>query len=629
LLFLKYPWYLIGTSSIIFEIQVVRMSGKDMPPIWDLSALVESEDPEKVKRKMDAHLKAAEVINEKYKGHIKDLSPSQICDLYREIDVVESAWMHTLRYVYLRQRQNIEDKIANGLLEYCMKIDSEFWSRLVFFDIEIRGALENNPELVDDPAVKEYRHALERAKEKGKYLLSESDERLIMEKDHYGIDGWSQVHGQLKGMRRQSVVIKGEEKELGFTELRSIAESDPDRTSRKVAIEALYTMLSVDRVVYATALRCVFGDHLNQVRLRKYPSVLTKSLIEDDISQTTLDALIASMRKNTPLVRRFLKLRAKAMGLPKLAGYDIAPGSIAPITDVQSDISWSEARRLIIESFSDFDEEAGRFATSLFQHKRIDAEVRPNKFGQAFCAEFPALRTSYIMVNYSGAFSGISALAHECGHGLHAYYASEKHKWINFHFGNCFVETGSIFAEMLLADKLLKESSDDETKLAVLDKVLCGVYMLIFCILNLYLFEYRVFEALEKNETIDADKLDSTWIDARTEIFGESIEWPSGMEQFWMIPGQHFWARTRFYNYPYAFGELLVLVLYHLYKEDSASFGPKIKHILSTGDSMSPETLLDQIGLDLNDSGFWELGFKQAEAYLKEFEKLVKNRTKF
>ncbi|MFW9813973.1 MAG: hypothetical protein ACFFF9_16035, partial [Candidatus Thorarchaeota archaeon] len=143
------------------------------PPVWDLSPLVESHDSENVKRLMDDSLKQTEVFERKYKGRIKELIPADIHVLHKELDSILTSWMHIFRYAFLRQSQDGEDRIANDLRAYSMKIDTEIKSKIIFFDIEISRTLVDRPDIVQHPDVEEYRHALEKATERGKYLLSE------------------------------------------------------------------------------------------------------------------------------------------------------------------------------------------------------------------------------------------------------------------------------------------------------------------------------------------------------------------------------------------------------------------------------------------------------------------------
>ncbi|MFW9965051.1 MAG: M3 family oligoendopeptidase [Candidatus Sifarchaeia archaeon] len=593
---------------------------------WDLSPLVESENPDRVKASMDECLKQAEAFEKKYRGRISELSASDIYELHIELDNSLTEWLQLRNYAVLRHRQDVEDKTSIELYEYALKVDAAYRSKLVFHEIELAQTLLERQELVNDSALYEYRHSLERTMERGKYLLPESDEKLIMNKDIYGVDSWFQLHQQLKNTRKYKVVIDREEKELGFTEIRSIAESSPDRNSRKAATEALYEGISQDSLVYASALKSVFGNYLYELELRKIPTVLTESLMQNDISHTTLDALISTIRMRTDFIRKYLTLRAKVMGLPKLTGYDISPVRLAPIIETQSSISWSEIKRLLIESFSQFDKEAGEFMTDLLEKGRIDVGARPGKSGQAFCTNFPELRTSYILTTSDDAAT-ITELAHECGHGLHGYYASEKHKWINSFDSGGLIELGSIFGEILVSDKMLEESTDIDKKLVILDMMLSGVYTMLYFILNAYEFEKRVFDILQNKEPIDGEKLGAIWMNIREDIFGDSVDWLPGMEYDWTIPAQFFWPRTQFYNYPYAFGKLLVFALFRLYKEEGSSFIPKMKRILSAGASESPKNLLAEVGLDISDPKFWEIGFELAQEYLDEYEAIVKKKT--
>lgn len=592
------------------------MGDKNGPPVWDLSPLVESEDPKDVKKAMDECLRDAEKFEEKYKERIIGLTPSGINQLYSELDSIQMRRSHLFSYVFLRRKQDCANRIAEELFGYSMKLYNEFMSKLAFFDIEVARTLVDRPAIVSAPEVAEYRHALEKARERGRYLLSERDEQIMLQKDTYGIDSWWRFHTRLLETREYEISVDGEKKKMGAKQILDYASSRPEREIRKAAVEALYQAISLDRLAHSTALESMFGNHLTQVRLRKYPSVVTPSLMLNDISQTVLDTLIASLKAHIPTIRRYLRVRAEAMGLERLAGYDMSPRLIASIAETQSSIPWADAKRLVIEAYASFDRESGEFVSELFEKRRV------NTLPDGFCVQFPSLRTSYVSAGYNGTVQSILTLAHECGHALHGYYRSEKHKWVNFSTSMCLAETASVFGEMLVADELLGETEEDHTRLAALDTVLTMLFKSIYYQLNAYLFELSVFRSMENNEAIDATKLDEMWMAARNEVFGDSIEWLPGMEQWWMIPVHYYKTFTRFYNYPYAFAQLVALVLYQRYKE-GASFLPKIKRILSAGGSESPQTLLTEIGLDLTNPEFWDAGFELAESYLDQFEQIV------
>jgi oligoendopeptidase F len=77
---------------------------------------------------------------------------------------------------------------------------------------------------------------------------------------------------------------------------------------------------------------------------------------------------------------------------------------------------------------------------------------------------------------------------------------------------------------------------------------------------------------------------------------------------------------TPFYVYGYAFGQLLVLSLYHQYRQEGEAFVPRYLGILEAGGAESPERILRKAGLDLRDPDFWQGGFKVLKDGVEELE---------
>ena len=80
-----------------------------------------------------------------------------------------------------------------------------------------------------------------------------------------------------------------------------------------------------------------------------------------------------------------------------------------------------------------------------------------------------------------------------------------------------------------------------------------------------------------------------------------------------------------FYVYAYNMSNLLVISIYQMYLEQKEAFVPKYLKLLSIGSSLSPEEMLSEIGIDLNDPTFWEKGIKYLSDRIDELEELVEN----
>ena len=108
------------------------------------------------------------------------------------------------------------------------------------------------------------------------------------------------------------------------------------------------------------------------------------------------------------------------------------------------------------------------------------------------------------------------------------------------------------------------------------------------------------------------------WLKTQREMFGDSVTLTENYGIWWSyIP--HF-LHTPGYVYSYAFGELLVLALYGLYKKEGAAFVPKYLELLSAGGSHTPYKLLESFGVNLDDPGFWNDGLKIIDDMLGQVE---------
>ena len=75
---------------------------------------------------------------------------------------------------------------------------------------------------------------------------------------------------------------------------------------------------------------------------------------------------------------------------------------------------------MVLDSYSSFSPELGDLVERFFDERWIDAPVRPNKRGGAFCAYTVPSVHPYVLLNYTYRRRDVLTLAHELGHGVHA-----------------------------------------------------------------------------------------------------------------------------------------------------------------------------------------------------------------
>jgi oligoendopeptidase F len=193
----------------------------------------------------------------------------------------------------------------------------------------------------------------------------------------------------------------------------------------------------------------------------------------------------------------------------------------------------------------------------------------------------------------------------------------------NYEIGSCIAETGSIFGELLLAEKLLADAATNEEKRAILSIILDEFGESGFQVSARVFFETSIYDAIEDGKFLDAEKISDLWVAARDKIYGDSVEWLPIMRYWWTMKQHFYMPNYRYYNYPYVYAQLFVYAMYRLYKEQGKEFVPKLKALLAAGSSRSPRDLAADIGFDITKEEFWQKGIDQYSEFIKLFEETL------
>jgi oligoendopeptidase F len=117
------------------------------------------------------------------------------------------------------------------------------------------------------------------------------------------------------------------------------------------------------------------------------------------------------------------------------------------------------------------------------------------------------------------------------------------------------------------------------------------------------------------------DQLAKAYLGELKQQFGKSVKVPDEFQWEWLtVP--HLFA-SPFYCYAYSFGNLLVLALYRMYKEQGAAFVPKYLDLLATGGSQSPQQILTKVGVDMTSEAFWQSGFNTIHEMVDQLEETL------
>jgi oligoendopeptidase F len=353
------------------------------------------------------------------------------------------------------------------------------------------------------------------------------------------------------------------------------------------------------------------------ISMRGYSSPISVRNIANNLDDVTDDALLAACRKNVTIFHDYFMEKSKMLGMKKLHRYHL----YAPISSRVSDskkFTYGKAVQTVLDSFGNFDPQFRSMAERVFAERHVDSEIRKAKRGGAFCYSVTPKMAPYVLLNFDGLSRDVSTLAHEFGHAIHSMLSSDMPLMV-FHAPLPLAETASVFAEMLLNEKLAEKMSKKEQRILLAEQI-DNLYATIIRQAYFTLFEINAHKAIGENNAT-TDVVARIYMDNLKEQFGTSITISPDFEWEWVyIP--HFY-HTPFYTYAYSFGNLLVLSLYKQYKLEGASFVPKYFRILSAGGSRKPEELLMQADIDISREEFWQQGFDYILEMIEQLKALA------
>jgi oligoendopeptidase F len=579
---------------------------------WDLSPLVDGDETAGAQRLLDEATTRAAGFAESYAGTVGQLDADALAAAMHELEQINELVGRAGSYASLRFSTDTADPQRGALLQLVQERATEIETKLLFFELEWAALPdERAEELLAAEELDFCRHYLRSARRYRPYLLSEPEEKILSEKSISSQSAWSRLFGELLAALRVDLDEQEMTLDLALSRLQS-----PDRETRRAAADAVSVALEPGMRTRAFIYNTLLYDKSVEDRLRSYPHWLASRNLANEASDESVMALIEAVRGRYDIPHRWYALKAKLLGLDRLADYDRA----APLADEDVLFSFAEAREFVIDTYSSFAEEAGRIARRFFDGHWIDAPVRPHKRGGAFCAYTVPSVHPYVLLNFTARRRDVLTMAHELGHGLHAALAQRQGI---FHQSTplTLAETASVFGETLVFERMLDAAGGDRERLSLLAEQLDGAIATVFRQMAMNRFEHLVHTNRRSDGELSVDRVNELWTETQVELLGDAVEVTRNYRMWWSyVP--HF-INTPGYVYAYAYGQLLALSAYSRYLEEGESFVPRYLELLSAGGSRSPEELGAIIGIDLADPAFWDAGLALVEQQLTEAEELA------
>jgi len=581
---------------------------------WDLEPLVEGEGVAGVERRLEQALERSRAFAASHAGSVAALEAPGLREAMRELAEIHELLARAGYYAALRFSTDTADPANGALLQRVQEQETAIQTTLLFFELEWAALTdERAEELLAGEGLDFCRHHLRNARRYREHLLSEPEEKILAEKALTGSSAWTRLFEELTSAIEVELPGGDGSGEKVALDVALSRLSLPDRELRRTTAEAVTAALAPGLRTRAYLFNTLLADKATDDRLRSYPSWLAARNLANEASDESVQALLAAVRGRYEIARRWYRLKARLLGVERLADYD----RMAAVTEDDVVFSFARAREIVHECYSSFSPELGVLVERFFTERRIDAPVRPGKRGGAFCAAAVPSVFPYVLLNYTARRRDVLTLAHELGHGVHFALAAKQGI---FHQSTplTLAETASVFGETIVFGRLLEQDSEPASRLALLAENLEDTIATVFRQVAMNRFEDLVHTNRREQGELSVERLGELWTESQTELFGDSVELTDGYRTWWSyIP--HFIGSPG-YVYAYAYGQLLALSVYQRYEQTGAELVPRYLEMLGAGGSRSPEQLGAIVGVDLADPGFWDAGLELVERQLQEAE---------
>ncbi len=514
-----------------------------------------------------------------------------------------------------------EDTQSEAALTYRNRVEhvtTSLQNRILFLtlwwkQLEDADADRLLQDLGDHP---DFFHFLKDARRFRPYTLEETPEKILNLKNANGIEAVLTLYSMLTNRLDFKIEVEGEERTVTRDQINGFAFS-PDPDLRRRAYGEFFR-------VYSGEAKILSQIYVNRVRdwdaenreLRGFATPLSVRNMANDLPDEAVSTLLDIVAERAQVFGRYFRLKAGWLGGKAgepLSRYDL----YAPMAGSERRVEYPDAVRTVLETLYDFNHDFGSRAERVFQDDHVDSEVRKGKRGGAFCATVLPSQTPWLLANFNGRVRDVATLAHELGHAVHSLLASD-HSVLTQHATLPLAETASVFSEILLTDRLLKEERDPAVRRELLASALDDAFATVIRQACFVRFEIKAHEAILAGKS--PDDLSEIYLGIVRDHFGDAVDVPDEFRWEWVtIP--HIY-HSPFYCYSYSFGQLLVLALYRRYQELGESFVPGYLRMLAHGGSARPEQILAEAEIDVSDPDFWRAGFAVVEGMIDELESL-------
>jgi oligoendopeptidase F len=510
------------------------------------------------------------------------------------------------------RKQQIEALIARW-----QQATSWFSPELLTIPVEtVRSWLASTPEL----AV--YRFAIEEVFRLQEHVLDEQGERLMSLSTRLsGAPHETYLALSTADAKFPEIVLStGEKVKMSYGQYRAVLATNRNQADRRAAFVAHYGTYAATLNTYATLYHGVCQRDWFHARSRKYDTTLEAALHGNNIPRSVVDTLIETTRAGVEPLRRYHRLRRRALKLERYCPYDFS----IPIIDWDRRYPYSEVVNSVVEAVAPLGREYESRMWRGFRERWIDVYENDGKRSGAYSAPVYGVHP-YMLLNWADTLDDVFTLAHEMGHSMHTMLSQERQPFVYSDYTIFVAEVPSTLAEALLLEHLLARTTDREERIVLLQHAIDNITSTFYTQVLFADFELATHVRVEQDEPITVEELNQLYKDRFEAYYGNSVD----MEDLTPIT----WARIpHFFNSPYYVYQYATCFASAAKLAREIGEGPeparaearaRYLELLASGGSDHPMALLKRAGVDLSEPSTIQAVIDQLDSLVGRLEELV------
>ncbi|MEA3505316.1 MAG: oligoendopeptidase F, partial [Bacteroidota bacterium] len=593
---------LIGTSVKLMAQQGKQKTREEISEEykWNLNDIFASWDEwEKSKETVEGMIEEIVAL----KGELKK-GPQE---LKQALVLQEKLWKEAIRlYQYPNLMRSVDSKNAevNKKLQEVQFIFAQFSTSTAWMTPELLSIPEETMMkwIDEDSEMEPYRFGMEQMYHNQTHVLTEEKENLLSYFSRANSTP-SNIYSELSTSDIEYPTVElsdGSKMITTHGNLSRVLNYSKVQDDRRKMMEGHYEFYKKHENTYSALYNAVCQSDWASARARNYESCLNSALYGKNIPEEVYFNLVNTVKENTAPLKRYIKLRAKVLGLE--GNYHKYDGSVS-LSDFDKKYDYEKAKKDVLASVKPLGKEYQKKMKQAMSEGWLDVYEYDGKRPGAFSSGVYGVHP-YMLLNYSGTMCDVFTLGHELGHTMHTLLADENQPFANHSYTIFVAEVASTFNERLLLEHMMDNATTPEERIALLTQAIDNIIGTFYAQTMFADYELQIHTMVEKGQPITAHTLSGVFKQLNNDYYGDVYEEDEIFDIVWSRI-HHFYAMP-YYVYQYATCFASSAKLY-----DDVTIGTKKEkeealerylNLLKSGGNDYPMSQLKKAGVDLTKS---------------------------